>query len=551
MEPGQSGEIGVPERIDEYRILRRVGAGGIGTVFEAEQDEPRRRVALKVLRAEVASPEILRRFELEAQALGSLHHPGVAQVYALGRFESASGTLPYIVLEFVDGEALTDYAVQYGLDRRQRLELLAAVCDAVQHAHQQGVIHRDLKPANILVEKQGQPKVLDFSVSHVAQEGQPESATLTRTGHVLGTLAYMSPEQARGERAIDTRSDVYSLGVIGYELLSGRLPNKIMELPLLEALQQIQNGPIPRLETMDRNLKGDLSIILGKALEPERERRYASAAALADDIRRFLSDQPISARPPTFTYQLSRFIRRNKALVAGSAFAITFLVVGLVFSLLSRLEEVRQREVAEQKTLEANRAAYAAQVQAAMAYCTTGDDHSASRRLSATNPDLRGWEWDYLTSSLQDVVAMFPMNVLSRPWPTTDPAGKHALFAVDNRTLRLFDLPAGTWRDVIVEEPFPHVITLLADGRSVLYGAQRGSVWLKDLEGRREPRRVCEFNDLLSRTRLSPDREIAIVVDFLDHPHRSSIQLVDLKTLTVKRRLTGLPLVIDAALNPD
>jgi WD40 repeat protein/serine/threonine protein kinase len=545
MDDAQPTESGVPERIGDYRIVRRIGAGGVGTGFEAEQDEPRRRVALKVLRAEAASPDIQRRFEQEAHALGSLHHPGVAQVYALGRFEGTGGTVPYIALEFVDGLVLTDYADQSQLDRQQRLELLAEVCDAVQHAHQQGVIHRDLKPANILVGDDGQPKVLDFGVSHVARDGHKDSADLTKTGHLLGTVAYMSPEQARGERAIDTRADVYALGVIGYELLCGRRPHEIDELSLMEALQIVQIRPAPRLDSFDRSLRGDLSIILGKAVEPERERRYASAAALADDIRRFLGDQPITARPPTLTYQLSRFIRRNKMLVGSVLAIMASLMVGLVLALRSQSEEARQRAIAEQKTAEARRSAYASMVQAAVAYQSSGDVYSARGRLQAADPNLRGWEWEFVSSSLLDELAFIPMKVQTHPWPVMF-AGK-ALFASTEGSLRLFDLGAHTWSDHPVTK-LPRSLDLLPDGRSALLGGEDGRVLLLDLERKRAPRLICTVEGAVAGLQIARGGKHAV---FATGRRGNPVCVLDLATLTITRRLKASRRVAGVGLSPD
>ena len=211
-----------PERIGHYRIVREIGKGGMGVVYEAEQDNPKRTVALKVINAGIASSSRLARFFHETEVLGKLQHPGIAQIYEAGTFDVGAGEQPYFAMELIRGQPLNQYATINDLSTRQRLFLLAGIGDAVQHAHQRGVIHRDLKPNNILVDQSGQPRVLDFGVSR-ATDGDIQTTTLrTNIGQLIGTIPYMSPEQAGGDPdELDTRSDVYALGVVAYELLAG------------------------------------------------------------------------------------------------------------------------------------------------------------------------------------------------------------------------------------------------------------------------------------------------------------------------------------------
>ena len=234
-------------------------------------------------------------------------------------------------MEFIQGESLLQYAEAHQLNTRQRLELMAKVCEAVQHAHQRGIIHRDLKPGNILVNESGQPKILDFGVARVANS-DAQATRQTDLGQLVGTLAYMSPEQVLADPLeLDTRSDVYALGVILFELLAGRLPYKISrQLP--EAVQTIREEDPAPLSSVSRTYRGDIETIVGKALEKDRARRYASAAAMAADMERYLSDQPIAARPPSATYQLQKFARRHKALVAGVAAVFVVLIAGIIAS---------------------------------------------------------------------------------------------------------------------------------------------------------------------------------------------------------------------------
>ncbi len=219
------GDGAAPEAIGQYRIIRVIGEGGMGTVYEAEQDDPKRRVALKVIRPGMVSPKLLGRFRHEAQVLGQLRHEGIAQIYEAGTEDRGHGGQPYFAMELVTGRPLPEYAERQNLGTRDRLELVARVCDALHHAHQKGVIHRDLKPGNILVEEGGQPKILDFGVAR-ATDADIQTVTLaTDIGELVGTIPYMSPEQASGDPdTLDIRSDLYAMGVISFELLGGRLP---------------------------------------------------------------------------------------------------------------------------------------------------------------------------------------------------------------------------------------------------------------------------------------------------------------------------------------
>lgn len=330
----------LPESIGRYRIRRLIAEGGMGAVYEAEQEQPHRTVALKVIKSGFVSHELLRRFEQEAQALGRLHHPGIAQIYEAGNAESEHGPQPYFAMEFIEGPRLLDYANQHKLKTRERLELMASVCDAVEHAHQRGLIHRDLKPANILVDAHGQPKILDFGVARVV-ESDAEATRQTDVGQIVGTLPYMSPEQVSGDPdEIDTRTDVYALGVVLFEMLSGRLPYDVDRKQLPQAVQVIREQDPTPLSSLSRNYRGDIETIVAKSLEKEKQRRYGSAAEMASDIRCYLGDQPITARPPSTAYQLKKFARRHRALVTGVVAVIVVLLAGVI---VSSTELVRAR----------------------------------------------------------------------------------------------------------------------------------------------------------------------------------------------------------------
>jgi predicted Ser/Thr protein kinase len=362
------------ERIGDFRIVRVLGEGGMGVVYEAEQENPRRRVALKVVRtARMSVPEIVKRFEREAHVLGLLQHPGIAQIYHAGTADTGDGPQPYFVMELVHGRPLTEYVREHKLDTRQRMELLARICDALDHAHQKGVVHRDLKPGNILVVGEttpgtstmnttrtsatarlddvalvGQPKVLDFGVARLTEADLPQQTLQTQVGQVLGTVQYMSPEQITSTTEVDARSDVYALGVIGYELLCDKMPYELRGVGMLEAARVISHDEAKPLSSVDRNFRGDVETILAKALEKEPVRRYPSAGEMAADIRRYLRDEPIVARPPSTAYQLRKFAARNKVLVGGIVAVFVALVIGLVGTAMGYVEARRNETLARE-----------------------------------------------------------------------------------------------------------------------------------------------------------------------------------------------------------
>ncbi len=337
-------------RIHGYEILDVLGRGGMGIVYRARQQRPQRIVALKMLRTHLATPRQRRRFEYEAELLARLRHPGIAHIIEAGIADTAHGPQPFFAMEWINGVSLLDFATRRRLGVRGGLALLADVADAVAHAHEKGVIHRDLKPSNILVDDAGQPKVLDFGVAR-ATDADLQTTALTGVGQLVGTLAYMSPEQVDGDAAaLDTRSDVYALGVIAHELLTGRLPYRLDGKTLAAAARVIQQEQAPPLHRTDSGVPWEAAAIVGKALEKESAHRYANAGELAADIRRFLDNQPISARPTTALYQLRKFARRNRGLVAAVVTVVLALSVGAVGAGLgwrqARHAEIRARNEA-------------------------------------------------------------------------------------------------------------------------------------------------------------------------------------------------------------
>lgn len=357
------GSPSSPTRIGRYEVGEVLGQGGMGTVYEAVQDQPRRRVALKVIRTDRVSAKEVRRFRREAGVLGHLHHPCIAQVYEAGTARPTEGgpELPYLVMEHVQGLPLLDHAAERGLGLRERLTLLFRVCAAVQHAHDQGVVHRDLKPANILVRELtssarigsgdavslGQPVVLDFGLARATGLMGLDSME-TRVGQIVGTLSHMAPEQVEGlQDRVDGRADVYSLGVVLYELVGGRLPLQLSGKTLPEAIDAIRTTEPRPLGELDPKLRGDVEIVCRKALEKDQARRYSTPAEFGADLQRVLDQEPIRARPPSAAYQMAKFAKRNPVIVSALAAAAMTLVVALGVVLVYAVREGRLRASAE------------------------------------------------------------------------------------------------------------------------------------------------------------------------------------------------------------
>jgi len=400
--PAEGGHEWLPERIGGYRILSRLGAGGMGVVYEAEQTDPRRRVALKLIHPGQSSVERNRRFRREAHILGRLQHPGIAQVYELGSFDLGRGAQPFIAMELVDGVDLLHYAEREGLDLRERLKLVAMIADALHSAHRAGVVHRDLKPDNVLVDGDGRPRILDFGIAFTADDSTLLSTMVTEEGKILGTLSYMAPEQLGGKReAITPRADVYSLGVLAFELLCGELPLDPAGMPITAGMRMLASEEPTRLGSVQPRLRGDVDTIVGRALDKEPARRYESAEALASDLRRFLGDRPIAARPPSRLYRLRKFASRHRGLVA----TLVVLLVGVVTSTILALFAQRQTRVSQSLERKIADDLYFAELQLAADLAEEAGGAARMQELLAHwvpaegAEDRRGWEW-YLLEAL-------------------------------------------------------------------------------------------------------------------------------------------------------
>jgi WD40 repeat protein/serine/threonine protein kinase len=455
--PEEPPDESIGETLGRYKLLEKIGEGGCGVVYVAEQTEPvRRRVALKVIKLGMDTKAVVARFEAERQALAMMDHSNIAKVFDAGSTETGR---PFFVMELVRGIPITQYCDQNNLTTKERLELFVKVCQAIQHAHQKGIIHRDIKPSNILVTLHDGvpvPKVIDFGIAKATQQQLTDKTVYTQLQQFIGTPAYMSPEQAElSGLDIDTRSDIYSLGVLLYELLVGRTPFEPKELMSqgLDAMRRtirekeparpstrLANLPREELTTTAKRrsadtskllhqLKGDLDWIAMKCLEKDRTRRYETANGLAMEIQRHLANEPVVARPPSAAYKFQKLVRRNLVAFSAAALIASVLVLGIAVSSWQALRATRaerqgaslrhQAEQNAQRALQAQanesdmRAQAQAQAFAARQRAYASDINLAQQALHLNNvgralallnqnrpsqgqEDLRGWEWRYL-----------------------------------------------------------------------------------------------------------------------------------------------------------
>jgi WD40 repeat protein/serine/threonine protein kinase len=503
--------------VGPYKLMEQIGEGGMGLVFVAEQQYPvRRKVALKVIKPGMDTRQVVARFEAERQTLALMDHPNIAKVLDGG--ETAGGR-PYFVMELVRGVPITDYCDQNRVPVRERLDLFVAVCQAVQHAHQKGVIHRDLKPSNVLVTlHDGTPvvKVIDFGVAKATGGRLTDRTVYTQFAQLIGTPLYMSPEQAAlSGLDVDTRSDVYALGVVLYELLTGTTPfdpERLREADYDEIRRIIREDEPPRPSTrvttlgqaattvsagrksdakrLRQMLRGELDWIVMKCLEKDRNRRYESASALAADVQRYLSDQPVLACPPSAWYRFRKLARRNRrALVMASVFALAALVgIGalvastvLVWQANQGLEKAVDRE---------RREAYFQRITVAHRELT--DNPAAALRALRECPEaLRGWEWHYLMR-LSRIEPLFLQNKSEVNGVAFSPDGERLASAGGDGSVKIWNSRTG---DVIQTIPHAHAGAVVAvafhpDGRRLASAGADGLAKVWDLTAGPEAREV-------------------------------------------------------------
>jgi len=340
-----------PKKIGQYLIKRVIASGGMGTVFEALQENPRRSVAIKIIKGSDVSEKSVSRLKYEAQMLARLRHPGIAEIYEAGTYEEHGTTIPFFAMEYIpNAKTITEYANLRKLSVDERLKLFLQVCGAVNFGHQRGIVHRDLKPDNILVDSHNRVRIIDFGLARATDSDLRQTNVQTEVGQIIGSLQYMSPEQFEADSCdLDIRSDVYSLGVVLYELLSGLLPYDLSTKKVYEIACIVrEKKPLP-LSKSGTKVATEIDIILQKCLRKEREMRYQTAFGLEQDISRFLSGDAIVARSPSLAYQIKIFTRKNKLLVSSFAAAFVVLIAGIIISttLLVLVSEERERAVLE------------------------------------------------------------------------------------------------------------------------------------------------------------------------------------------------------------
>ncbi|HKD38284.1 MAG TPA: serine/threonine-protein kinase, partial [Pirellulales bacterium] len=557
----QNSEETLGNSIGPYKLLQRLGEGGMGAVYMAEQTQPvRRMVALKIIREGLDSRQVVARFEAERQALALMDHPNIARVLDAGT--TASGR-PFFAMELVKGIPITRFCDEQHLSPRERLKLFVPVCQAVQHAHQKGIIHRDLKPSNVLValyDDRPVPKVIDFGVAKATSQKLTDRTMFTEFGSVVGTLEYMSPEQAKlNALDVDTRSDIYALGVLLYELLTGTTPlerKRLKDSALDEVLRVIreEDPPLPSTRLtqsreqlpsvaaqrhteparLARLVRGDLDWIVMKALEKDRSRRYDTASDLAQDLERFLNQQPVEACPPSTRYRLRKFLRRNRGPVLAVALLVLVLLGGiagtswgLIAASQALTSEQEQRDIAEKAAQEkekariaaanerdqkeearaaAEKALYFNRVNLAFQYWQANNFAQSRRMLDLCAPANRGWEWRYLDRIHHAELATLPGN---GPFETTISLSKDGKrLAAFNRSkvpnVRVVELPSNKLLFTFVGK-WLTCATLSADGQTIALADQRGAITLCNAETGRQERKLDQLKGSVNTLSFSAD----------------------------------------------
>lgn len=564
--------------IGPYKLLQQIGEGGMGTVWMAEQMHPvQRKVALKIIKAGMDTREVLARFEAERQALALMEHPNIARVLDAGT--TASGR-PFFVMELVKGEPITQYCDEHHLTPQERLALFVPVCQAIQHAHQKGVIHRDIKPSNVLVAPyDGKPvvKVIDFGVAKATGGRLTEKTLFTAIGAVVGTLEYMSPEQAElNNQDIDTRSDIYSLGVLLYQLLTGTTPldrARLKRAAFTEMLRMIREEETPKPSTrlsesrdslpsisaqrhmepakLTRLVRGELDWVVMKALDKDRARRYSTADALAQDLQRFLAGEAVVAVPPSAAYRLRKALRKHRGWVLSGSLVLAVLVAGVLGTTWgmiqarrsaeaerrAKLGEAEQRQAAELQrdtAIEARKEADAALLESRRLSTTLAMDHGLA--LCASGDVAPGLLWlvralEIVPPEADDLQRVLRINlndwrrelqplrhVLDHPAAVTalalSPDSKSVATACGDRRVRVWDLATGELRFAPLACKGPlELVSYSPDGRWLAAGDIEGTVGLWDAATGKSTIPVLQCSEMIDALAFAPQSDLLAAVD--------------------------------------
>jgi WD40 repeat protein/serine/threonine protein kinase len=577
--------------IGRYELLELIGEGGMGLVYLAEQKEPvRRRVAFKIIKPGMDSKQVIARFEAEKQALAVLDHPNIARVFDAGCTETGR---PYFVMEFVKGLSITRYCDDKKLAIEQRLRLFEQVCEAVHHAHQKGIIHRDLKPSNILVTMQGDrpvPKIIDFGIAKAIASPLTDNTFVTLQGQLLGTPEYMSPEQVDlATQDIDTRSDIYSLGVVLYELLAGVLPFE-SELFTKAGLAEIQRtiredepaSPSMRLTQMGdkakpiaasrgtqvvplaRRLHRELEWIPLKAMRKDRCRRYRSASEMGDDIHNYLAGKPLIAGPETAMYRMQKFVRKHAGSVATAALVVVAIVLGLIVStaMYFRAEDARQKEstaraeaeqarqaeqeqrrLAENKAEDLRRAMYVNTIQLADATYQNGNARRVRELLKSCPNDLRGWEWDRLNYISDQSIMTLRGHQSWVNSVAVSPDGKRIVSAGASGEIKVWDTLSGTELMTLRgHEAALGPVAFSPDGKRIVSGSRDKTIKVWDTATGTELMTLRGHKSYVYSVVFSPDGE-----RILSASHDGSVRVWDSTTGAELMMLHGHEIAANSA----
>jgi WD40 repeat protein/serine/threonine protein kinase len=531
--------------IGRYKLLEKIGEGGMAVVYMAEQKRPiRRRVALKLIKLGMDTKQVVARFDVERQALAMMDHPNIAKVFDAGKTKTGR---PYFVMELVKGVAITEYCDKNRLSTKERLDLFVQVCNAVQHAHQKGIIHRDIKPSNVMVTlRDGKPvpKVIDFGIAKAISQRLTEKTLFTRYAQMIGTPAYMSPEQAEmSELDVDTRTDIYSLGVLLYQLLTGATPfseEQLREAGYVEMqriiLEEEPSRPSTKLSTLGdaltyvaehrktepclltKLIRGDLDWIVMKSLEKDRILRYETVHDLAQDIRHHLNDEPVLAGPPSLSYKMQKFIRRNRiAVITGAVIVVAVLcaVVALSIStvLIWRAQSETQKALGREQLAvqDAKYNLYVARMHLGGQYWEAGQIASLTQMLDNCVPetgqrDLRGWEWYYLLSLCHQDLATLRGGTPAVRRVAWSPDSSRIVAGNSDNTAIVWDIPNQTERLVLKG----HTGEVMAaawspDGATIATGSRDRTIKLWDAHTGKEMATLTGHNDRVASVVWTPD----------------------------------------------